>query len=99
LYIELNFTMSTPARLQMDNRPAVFDAGSEVRKFSQRQKHYLLCERYMHQTKESGIIFIEHRAGALLNCDLVTKALPAPTWAQHVYTCEHGYHVLPTVEV
>jgi hypothetical protein len=29
----------------------------------------------------------------------VTKALPAPTWAQHVYTCEHGYHVLPTVEV
>jgi hypothetical protein len=98
LFIELNFQMETPARLHMDNRSAVIDAGSDVRKFSQRQKHYLLCERYMHQTKEAGIIFIEHRAGALLDCDLMTKALPAPTLAQHVHTCEHGFHVLPTIE-
>jgi hypothetical protein len=98
MFADLNFNMSTPARLQMDNRSAVIDAGSEVRKFSQRQKHYLLCERYMHQTKEAGILFIEHRAGDLLDADLMTKALPGPTMAKHVHTCEYGFHVLPIVE-
>jgi hypothetical protein len=98
MFLDLRFSMPSPARLQMDNRSAIIDAGSEVRKFSQRQKHYLLSERYLHQTKEAGILVIEHRSGALLDADAMTKALPAATLNQHVRTLEHGFHVPANVE-
>ena len=77
----------------MDNVAAITDAGSEVRKFSQRQKHYLLSERYLRQAKEAGILTIEHKDGKLLDADAMSKALPAATLKQHVHTLENGYHV------
>ena len=90
--------MIAAARLLMGNRPAIIEAGSEVRKFSQRQKHYLLAERYLQQAVESGILYIEHRRGALLDVDAMTKALPAATLRQHVHTLENGVHVAAIVE-
>ena len=94
---ELGF-MIAAARLLMGNRPAIIEAGSEVRKFSQRQKHCLLAERYLQQAVESGILYIEHRRGALLDVDAMTKALPAATLRQHVHTLENGVHVAAIVE-
>jgi hypothetical protein len=41
--IDLRFNIVLPARLEMDNSPAIIDAGSIVRRFSQRQKHYFIC--------------------------------------------------------
>ena len=54
--------MIAAARLLMDNRPAIIEAGSEVRKFSQRQKHYLLAERYLQQYFEVGTGRLAHPA-------------------------------------
>jgi hypothetical protein len=100
MFLELGFIMPSPARLQMDNRAAITDAGSsfDVRRFSQRQKHYLMSERYLHQTVAAGILFLEHRDGTLLDADAMSKALPATTLVPHVHTLEKGYHVPANIE-
>jgi hypothetical protein len=82
------------ARLEMDNQPAIIDAGTgAVRRFSQRQKHYLIVERYVQQAVEAGFLFLQHKSGALLDADLMTKTLPAAALARHSFTIENGYHV------
>jgi hypothetical protein len=54
--------------------------------------------RYLRQAVESGLLYIEHRRGALLDVDAMTKALPVATLRQHVHTLEHGIHVPAIVE-
>jgi hypothetical protein len=93
MWIDLRFRIPLPARMEMDNRPALIDAGSIVRRFSQRQKHYFLCERYLHQQVEAKLIFLQHKNGALLDADLMTKSLPKPAMLRHIHTIENGYHV------
>jgi hypothetical protein len=62
--IDLRFNMPQ-ARLEMDNQPAITDASSgAVRRFSQRQKHYLIAERYVQQAVEAGFLFLQHKSGA-----------------------------------
>jgi hypothetical protein len=90
--IDLRFHLPL-ARLEIDNRPALIDAGSTVRRFSQRQKQYFLVERYVQQAVAAGVLFLQHKSGLLLDADLMTKTLPAPALAQHAYTIENGYHV------
>ena len=67
----LGFTPTGPTQLYIDNQATVLDAGSPIRKFSQKSKHFAISERFVHQMVDDNAITIikisgkHHKAGAL----------------------------------
>jgi hypothetical protein len=87
LFNELQFTITGPTRLFIDNQATVLDSGSPIRKFSSKSKHFTLQERLATQATEDGsvqIIKIDGSQGITLtsdsihrlhDCDAMTKPL------------------------
>jgi hypothetical protein len=86
---ELGFKLPTHI-LKMDNRAVITASTGELRRFSQRMKHYLLSERYLTQCVEAGFIEVKYTSTTDLDADAMTKALPGTTLERHAQTLEYG---------
>ena len=87
---EVGLKVQLPVTLHIDNMATVTDAGSPIRRFSQRTKHFLISEKYAQQCSEMGLVKIIHRAGADLDADAMTKALPGSVLKKHTTTLLNG---------
>jgi hypothetical protein len=83
---EIGIKVPLPVVHHIDNAAAVIDAGSPIRRFSQRTKHFLIAEKYAQQCSEMGITKITKIDGNLLDADAMTKALPGVTLKRHTDT-------------
>jgi ribosomal protein L32 len=79
-----------PVILEMDNQAAIIDAGSPTRRFSQRTKHFLIDEKYVHQCSEMGIVKLRHRNTTELDADVMTKCVPGVILKKHAITLTKG---------
>jgi hypothetical protein len=79
-----------PTILRMGNHAVIQASTSQLRRFSQRMKHYLLPERYLTQCVEAGFVEVQYTNTTDLDADAMTKALPGPTLARHAQTLEYG---------
>jgi hypothetical protein len=87
---EIGIKVPLPVVLHIDNAAAVIDAGSPIRRFSQRTKHFLIAEKYAQQCSEMGITAIQKIDGNLLDADAMTKALPGIVLKRHMRTLTRG---------
>jgi hypothetical protein len=71
--VELNVPL--PVTFNIDNMATVINAGSPIRRFSQRTKHFLIAEKYVNQCSEMGIVHVIHRTGTDLDADAMTKSI------------------------
>ena len=87
---EVGLKVPLPVTLNIDNMATVLDAGSPIRRFSQRTKHFLIAEKYLNQCVEMGVVKIVHRTGTELDADAMTKALPGCVLKKHMQTLLYG---------
>jgi hypothetical protein len=87
---EIGIKVPLPVVLHVDNAAAVIDAGSPIRRFSQRTKHFLIAEKYAQQCSEMGITKITKIDGNLLDADAMTKALAGITLKRHTSSLTQG---------
>merc|ERR1712166_76381 len=86
---ELGITQTAPTPLYVDNAAAVLDISSELRKFSKKNKHFTLQERYVHQCVADDQIAVIKIDGNNFDADAMTKALPKQPFAGY-YTSLHN---------
>jgi hypothetical protein len=87
---EIGIKVPLPVVHHIDNAAAVVDAGSPIRRFSQRTKHFLIAEKYAQQCSEMGITKVTKIDGNFLGADAMTKALPGITLKRHTSTLTCG---------
>lgn len=87
---EIGATQTGPTPLYVDNAAAVLDVNCRVRKFSKKNKHFSLQERYARQCSEQGEIKMIKTPGAALDADSMTKALPRVPFNTHHATLHYG---------
>jgi hypothetical protein len=90
LLYEIGVHVQLPVTLNMDNRAAIIDAGSPVRRSSKRTKHHLISESYVQQCVEMGVTKLHKRDGANFDTDVMTKSLPGTVLARHAITLYSG---------
>ena len=87
---EIGVTQTGPTPLHVDNAAAVLDVNCRVRKFSKKNKHFTLQERYARQCSEQGEIKMIKTPGTELDADAMTKALPRALFGAHHNTLHYG---------
>ena len=87
---EIGIKVPLPVVHHIDNAAAVVDAGSPIRRFSQRTKHFLIAEKYAQQCSEMGITKITKIDGNFLGAGAMAKALPGITLKRHTSTLTCG---------
>jgi hypothetical protein len=87
---EIGIAVPLPVTHFMDNHAAILDAGSPVRRFSKRTKHFLVSEKYVQQCVEMGVTKLQHRRGDKFDTDAMTKSLTGVLLEQHASTLYSG---------
>lgn len=81
---EVGATQHGPTPLYVDNAATVLAANSKVRKFSKKNKHFNIQERYVIECCELGYVRVIKIPGQYNTADAMTKPLPRTAfWLHH----------------